>query len=110
MTRPREQQHDDPTVAAIERVLTAERDGEEQLQSVREHAESIVAAARVEAAAVVQRTDSRISKLRSAYLKKVQKNVLKIAESSASLNDGPFDRTALAAAAHQVAARLTGGT
>jgi vacuolar-type H+-ATPase subunit H len=110
MTRQREQPREDPIVAAIERVLAAERDGEQQLRSVRRHAETVIARARVEAAAVVQRVNDRIAKLRSAYLQKVEKKISRMTASSNSLDDDPVDRTALAAAAQHVAARLTGGT
>ena len=46
------QQHSDPVVAAIERVLKTERDGVEALRRSEEHARDLLAQARAQAAAI----------------------------------------------------------
>jgi vacuolar-type H+-ATPase subunit H len=112
MARQREQQQSDPVVAAIERVLKAERDGVQQLSSSREEAQRLLNEARASAAAIAQRVDACISKLHTAYLKKIQRHIQTLTEAEAALGEGAahgYDRAALEAAARRVAAKLTGG-
>ena len=72
----------DPVVAAIERVLGAERDGEAGLREDRQQAESLAAAARAQAAAIARRADACISKLHTAYLQKIQHDIEKLAKAN----------------------------
>jgi len=113
MIRQPDEHQDDPVVAAIESVLQAERDGEQQLRTVRERGEKLVATARAEAAAIALRTDSRIAKLHARYLQKVQEQSSAIARRGASPGEDDsigHDPTALAQAARRIAGQLTGET
>jgi hypothetical protein len=100
----------DPVVAAIEHVLGVERDGEARLREDRHHAEDVAAAARAKAAAIARRVDARISKLHTAYLQKIQRDIDKLASTRtpAAAADDPYDLAALTDAARRVAAKLTG--
>jgi len=112
MARQREQQQSDPVVAAIERVLKIERDGTQQLQDGQQHARNLLSEARAEAAAIATRADARISKLHSAYLLKVQRDVERLGQSNLLSGEhagGAYDRVRLARAVRRVAAELAGG-
>lgn len=112
MRRQQDQQERDPVVAAIERVLQSERDGVEKLRQTEKDAERLLTEAREQAAAIVRRADTCISKLHAAYLQSVQQKIQALAESEtlqSGMADASHDRTALAAAARRVAAKLTGG-
>lgn len=111
MARQSERQHNDPVVAAIERVLKVERDGIKTLRESEERARRLLADARAQAAAIAQRTDVCIAKLHAAYLDNVEREIAALAPAAegADGNSG-YDRTALAAAARRLAARLTGGS
>jgi vacuolar-type H+-ATPase subunit H len=106
-----ERQHNDPVVAAIERVLKVERDGIKTLRESEERARRLLADARAQAAAIAQRTDACIAKLHAAYLDKVEREITALAP-AAEATDGNsgYDRRALADAARRLAARLTGGS
>jgi len=52
MAQQQEQQHSDPMVAAIERVLKIERDGAEKLEQSQKHARQLLSEARGHAAAI----------------------------------------------------------
>ena len=110
MTAQSEQQ-DDPVVAAIERVLMTEREGLETLQRRREDAARILSEARENAAAIAQRAERCITRLHRAYLQKLREGIERHA-AAAAMNakkiDSAPERTALAAAARRVAAKLTG--
>jgi len=106
---PQEQQRDAVT-AAIERVLKAEREGVETLRSSEEQAHNLLAQARAEAATIGRRADACIAKLHAAYLKKIQRDIEALAGPAADAGGkAPYDQAALRAAAHRVAAKLTGG-
>lgn len=105
--------HSDPVVAAIERVLGAERDGEARLCDVRQQAEALLAAARARAAVIARRADARISKLHAAYLHKIQQDIDKLAGThtvASEVADNPYDLGALSDAACRLAAKLTSET
>ena len=113
MARQQEQDHRDPIAAAIEHVLEVERDAAAELQHSRELAQQRLAQAREQAAAIGKRADARISALHSAYLRKVQREIERMAQSDLSSGervDERYDRAMVAAAARRVAARLSGGT
>lgn len=112
MARQRDQQQDDPVVAAIERVLKAERDGMRQLRHSQEEAQRLLSDARARAAAIALRVDGCISKLHTAYLQKIQRDIQAMAGADApqgAATGHGYDRAALEAAARRVAAKLTGG-
>jgi vacuolar-type H+-ATPase subunit H len=105
--------HSDPVVAAIERVLGAERDGEARLRDDRQQAEALLAAARAEAAAIARRADARISKLHAAYLQKIQQDIEKLAgphTAATERADSPYEQDALSDAARRIATKLTSET
>jgi len=109
-----QQDHDqgDPVVAAIERVLSVEHDGVEQLRHGREHAERLLAQARSQAEAIARRADVRISNMHSSYLQKLQRDIDNLAQSGVSAGEqvgNTYDRARLVQAARRVAAKLTGG-
>lgn len=112
MGRQQGQQERDPVVAAMERVLKVERDGVEALRRTETDAQRRVSAAREQAAAILRRADTCISKLHMAYLQSIQQKIQALAESEALRSGGAddfSDRAALVAAARRVAAKLTGG-
>ena len=96
--------------AAIERVLKAERDGVAALQQSAEEADRLQAQARAQAGDIDRRTDTLISRLHAAYLKKIQNDLLHYSQTDTLQADHPYDASALSEAARQVAARLTGET
>lgn len=103
----------DDTVAAIERVLKAEREGVETLRRSEERAQHMLAEARAQAAAISRRADNCISRLHSAYLQKIDREVeaLNAARPAPQDGDDPaYARKALQAAAQRIAARLTGSS
>jgi vacuolar-type H+-ATPase subunit H len=110
MAQRRSEPDSDPVVAAIERVLHAERAAEQKLTDCRERAQAILAAARDCAAAITRRADARISSVHTAYLHKVQAELASLRAPSAVADSGQSrDGTAaLQAAAARVAAQLTG--
>ena len=111
MARQEPHHHDDPVVAAINRVLKTERDGVEMLRQAEEDARRRQSEARAQATAIARRTDDCITRLHAAYLQKIEREIeaLKAAHSPGDLTQS-CDRAALAEAARRVAARLTGGT
>lgn len=111
MAAQSEHQHNDPVVAAIERVLRTEREGVETLRRSEEEAQRLLTQARAQAAAITRRADHCISKLHTAYLQKIQRDIEKLAasRSSSGAADNPYDATVLEDAARRVAAKLTGG-
>jgi len=110
MARQSERQHNDPVVAAIERVLKVERDGAGELQQSQEQAGQLLSQARAQAAAIARRADASISQLYSSYLQKVQRDIEKLMQSSLSSaeHDNAHDREMLVRAVRRVAAKLTG--
>jgi vacuolar-type H+-ATPase subunit H len=107
-----EMQHNDPVVAAIERVLKTERDGVEALKRSREEAGRLLTQARAEAAALTRRADLCISRLHANYLQKIEREIEQRAATDAgngSASGDGFEKTVLAAAARRAAAKLTGG-
>jgi molecular chaperone GrpE (heat shock protein) len=108
MTQPQEQQRHSDT-AAIERVLKAERDGVSALQKSTKEAEQALSRARAEASDIARRTDSLISKLHAAYLRKIQNDLQQFATKEPLQPNQLYDADALAETARRVAARLTGG-
>jgi hypothetical protein len=112
MAAQHEQQHSDPVVAAIERVLKTEREGVETLRRSEQDAHLQLTQARAQAAAIARRADRCISRLHTAYLQKVERDIQKLAASHAATGATPqaYDAEALAEAARRVAAKLTGGS
>jgi hypothetical protein len=110
MTRQKEQQHSDPVVAAIERVLKTEREGVETLRKSSEEARQRQTQARAQAAVLAKRADRCIAKLHTAYLQKIEREIAQLAAAHApDAEGGAYDKTTLAEAARRVAAKLTGG-
>ena len=106
-------EHSDPVVAAIERVLKIERDGVEMLRQSRADAERLLTETRAQAAALARRADRCISKLHTAYLQKIEREISELAQCrrprmARTLTDLMIRRR-LSAAARRVAAKLTGG-
>jgi phage shock protein A len=66
MAGQHEQQHSDPVVAAIERVLKTERDGVKTLRRSEEEAQRLLTQARAQAVAVARRADRCIARLHTA--------------------------------------------
>ena len=110
MARQEEQQQNDPVVAAIERVLKAEHDGVEQLRRSRDEARQLLSGARARAVEIARRTDACITKLHTAYLQKVQRDIQAFADidSTTESPDHAYDRGNLVAAARRAAAKLSG--
>jgi hypothetical protein len=103
--------HSDPVVAAIERVLKTEREGAEALRKSAADAERLLTETRAQAAALARRADRCISKLHTAYLQKIDRDIQKLGASQAANGmdpDQPSDTALLSAAARRVAAKLTG--
>lgn len=102
----------DPVVAAIQRVLEAERVAEKQLLFCRQQAQARIAAARDTAAAIARRTSDRAAKLHTAYLQKIAHAVAGLTHPAAPDGVGAAS-TGEGAAGSQAAARLaeklTGG-
>ena len=109
MPRQPDPLHGDDTAAAIERVLKAERAGVEALRQAEERAQHMLAEARAQAAAIARRADRCISRLHTAYLQKIEREVaaLNAARPATSDGDPAYSRSALQAAARRIAARLT---
>ena len=99
----------DPAVAAIERVLEAERAGNMRLESCAERAKQTVADARAEAAAITRRADERLARVHDHYLKRIGHKVetLKTASDTGAAAQGPVSDAVLAEAARRLAAKLT---
>jgi regulator of protease activity HflC (stomatin/prohibitin superfamily) len=101
------EQHSDPVVIAIERVLEAERAAEAKLQECRQQARDIVAVARDRAATIAHRADDRIATLHTAYLRKIGDDIAKLPHAPQFLASA-LDPAALTEAARRLAAKLTG--
>ncbi len=112
MPRQQDPPHSDDTVAAIERVLKAEREGVETLRQSEDHAQHMLAGARAQAAAIARRADNCISRLHTAYLQRIEHEVeaLNAARPTQIDSDPAYGREALQAAAERIAARLTGAS
>lgn len=112
MPRQPDPSHSDDTVAAIERVLRAERDGVEALRQAEDRAQKAVADARAQAASIARRGDTCISRLHTAYLQKIEREVAALNAARPAQKDGDpaYERDALQAAAERIAARLTGAS
>jgi vacuolar-type H+-ATPase subunit H len=111
MAGQHEQQHSDPVVAAIERVLKTERDGVEMLRRSEDEARRLLTQARTQAAAVARRADRCSSRLHTAYLQKIERDIQTLAASHAAPGAGTdkaYDTKALTQAARRAAAKLTG--
>ncbi|HZD90588.1 MAG TPA: hypothetical protein VE224_10840 [Pseudolabrys sp.] len=112
MPRQADAPHTDDTVAAIERVLRAERDGVEALRRGEDQAQRVRAAARAEAAAIARRADRCIARLHGAYLQKIDNEIRALDSARAGEGGGAaaYDRVRLTAAAERIATRLTGAS
>jgi hypothetical protein len=111
MASQTDEPHSDPVVAAIERVLKTEREGVEALRKSAADAERLLTETRAQAAALARRADRCISKLHTAYLQKIDRDIQKLGASQAANGvdpDQPSDTALLCAAARRVAAKLTG--
>jgi hypothetical protein len=112
MRHQRDKQQIDPVVAAIERVLKAEHEGTQRLRHSRDEAERLLSDARGRAAVIMRGADACISKLHTAYLEKIQRDIQSLGDAdpaSGTCADDGYDHAVLEAAAHRVAAKLTGG-
>ena len=105
-----DEQDSDPVVAAIERVLKTEREGVAMLRKGAADAESLLTETRAQAATLARRADRCISKLHTAYLQKIEREISELARAQAADADAdrPYDQAVLAGAARRVAAKLTG--
>lgn len=112
MPRQPDPPQSDDTVAAIERVLKAERDGVEALQRSEEQAQQMLAEARAQASNIARRADRCITRLHTGYLQKIDREVdaLNAARPAHKDGDPAYGRDALQAAAQRIAARLTGSS
>lgn len=100
----------DPAAVAIERVLQAERAADARLSECRQQAEALIAAAREQAAAIARRVDTRISRLHTAYLEKVDCAAAKLATPPPGNTGLSASDSDLAEAARRLAAKLSGDT
>lgn len=105
---PRSGEQRDPAVVAIERVLEAERAAEARLLDCRQQAETLVGAARERAAGIARHVDARISKLHTAYLQKIDRNIAALPNQLSAVAVASTDDPELAKAAHRLAAKLAG--
>jgi vacuolar-type H+-ATPase subunit H len=109
MARQPDDHHSDPVVAAIERVLKSEREGVEALKRSKDEAGRLLTQARTEAAALTDRAERCISRLHTDYLKKIEREIERLAaaetDNDAAADTGFDDATR---AARRVAAKLTG--
>lgn len=106
-----ERDEGDAVMAAMARVLAAERDGLAQLRDSEARARTLISDARARAAAVTARADARISRLHTAYLKKIEAEIARLRAAHAAAGDAADhapDREQLLAAAQRLAAKLTG--
>lgn len=112
MPRQADPPQNDDTVAAIERVLRTEREGVAALRHSEEQAQQVLAAARAEAAGIARRADRCISRLHTACLQKIEREVASLNAARPATNDGDptVTRDALRVAAQRIAARLTGAS
>lgn len=112
MAQNRTEQHHDPTVLAMERVLEAERSADASLRACREQAETLISEARERAAIISRRTDIRISKLHGAYLNKINTEASKLLapESTSDAESAGLDNITLVKAAQRLATVLTSAT
>lgn len=100
----------DPVVAAIEKVLAAERAAEATLADCRLEAQATIAAARERAEVIGRRTDARISRVHTAYLQKVEGRTATLRRPSLPADDAADERerhSLYAEAARRLAAKLT---
>ncbi len=111
MAEQRSEQHFDPVVVAMERVLEAERAAETMLQSRRKEAEALIAAARERAATITRRADARVTRLHTAYRDKIDADIASLPQPPAAASELVSGFTAdadLVSAAQRLAANLTG--
>ena len=102
---------DDPVVAAIERVLKLEREGAEMLRRSADDAQRLLTETRARGAVLARRADACISKLHTAYQQKIERDISALKQAHAARGrqaEAPYDAAELAAAAHRLAAKLTG--
>ena len=102
---------DDPVVAAIERVLKIEREGAEMLRRSADDAQRLLTETRARGAVLARRADACISKLHTAYQQKIERDISALKQAHAARGrqaEAPYDAAELAAAAHRLAAKLTG--
>ncbi|HTQ84439.1 MAG TPA: hypothetical protein VMI47_14360 [Pseudolabrys sp.] len=102
----------DAVVAAIERVLKSEREGAEALRKTADDAQRLLSETRAQAAALARRADICISKLHTAYLRKIERDIKALTQAHMASGEQagkPYDTAVLAAAARRLAAKLTGG-
>jgi hypothetical protein len=98
-------------MAAMARVLAAERDGLAQLRESEARAGTLITDARIKAAAIAARTDARIARLHKAYRQKIEDEITQLRERKAVPDDtasGAPDQGRLRVAARRLAAKLTG--
>jgi hypothetical protein len=102
----------DPVVAAIERVLKTEREGIEMLRRSTDDAQRLLTETRARAAALARRADACISKLHTAYLQKIERDISALKQAHAANGtqaEAAYDAAALTTAAQRLAAKLTEG-
>lgn len=102
----------DAVMAAMARVLAAERDGLAQLRDSEARARTLIVEARARAAAIAARADARISRLHTAYLEKVEAEIAQLRTRHAASDEAGQapDHDRLLAAARRLAAKLTGAS
>lgn len=99
----------DPVVAAMEKVLEAEREAERKLAECREKADAIIAAARERGAEIAHRANARLSKIHAAYMEKIESEIGRLrrtavaADAAAPRHDGSL----LIGAVQRLAAKMT---
>lgn len=96
--------------AAIERVLSAERDAEADLVSARAQARTELELARDDALTIVNEAGQRIARWQRTHAERLEGRLAaQRSQAEAARADGPPDARTIAAAVDRVAARLTGG-
>lgn len=103
-----QRRHSDPAALGIERVLEAERLGEQKLRDARQQAQAALASARARAEAIGRRADTRIAKLHASYRQQIEREIAALAPPAAEPSKGPDDVAAWKRAAKRVASKLTG--
>lgn len=107
--------HDDPAAADaardIERVLRAEHEAQAQLDAAGRQAQGLLAAARDEARAIVERALERGARRQAAHGAALEQRLAarRAAARAAAQAQPPIDDARLAAAVDRLAARFTGG-
>lgn len=96
---------------AMDRVLAAERDAQEQIESCRKETERILAEARDTARRIRETTQHRIRRIHEAAHRETAQRIWQMrheaAAAKAAIEDEPAQSSAVGSAAYRLALRLT---